>query len=344
MVLAAGKGERLRSGKAKVLHELNGWPMLRYVLAATTTLPAKERVVVIGHQGERVREEFQGFGVTFVEQREQRGTGHALLQTEPVLRDRGGELLILPGDLPLLQPAVLEKFLEFHRDANGKFSLLSAVVPDPRGYGRVVRDSEGGSGRVLRIVEERDATPEEREIKEINSGIYLIRNDELLWEGLRGLRADNAQGEYYLTDLVEFYIAEGEPVRALALIGAEAEAVLGVNSRAELAQAEAVLRRRKLEEFFTAGVSVELPEATVIEQEASAGQDTLLRGSARLRGRTRLGKGCLAEDSLLRDVQLGDEAVIRRAQLERYTVGPRCRIEFSLLRGPEPEAEGKEGT
>lgn len=334
VILAAGKGERLRSGKAKVLHELNGWPMLRYVLAATAPLPARERIVVIGHQAERVREEFQGLGLTFVEQREQQGTGHALLQTEPILRDRGGELLVLPGDLPLLQPTVLEKFLKFHRDAGGKFSILSAVLPDPEGYGRVVR----GNGKVLRIVEEGDAAPEERKIKEVNSGIYLIHNDELLWEGLHGLRAENVQREYYLTDLVGFYIAKGEPVKALALTGAEAETVRGVNSRAELAEAEAILRKRKLEEFFAAGVSVEVPEATVIEQEASPAQDALLRAS-RLRGRTRLGKGCIVEDSLLDDARLGEGAVVRRAQVKGYAIGAGCRIEFSLLRGPE----GKEG-
>jgi len=239
LILAAGKGKRMRSQQAKVLHKLCGRPLLEYVLQAVGPLKAEEAIVIIGHQGERVRERFSGRGLTFIEQRAQLGTGHALLQARPALEGKGGELLIIPGDLPLLRTEPLERFIAFHWEHGGRLSLLTMELSDPSDYGRIVRD---GKGNVVRIVEEEDATAEERQIREVNSGIYLAHNGRLLWKALKELDDVNAQGEYYLTDIVSRYQRRGEVVRAL--IAADGEGLLGVNSRADLARAEAVLNER----------------------------------------------------------------------------------------------------
>ncbi|HIC96498.1 TPA: bifunctional N-acetylglucosamine-1-phosphate uridyltransferase/glucosamine-1-phosphate acetyltransferase [Candidatus Bipolaricaulota bacterium] len=300
LILAAGKGKRMRSAKVKVLHELCGRPLLEYLLEAVAPLEAVRTVVVIGHQGERVRERFEGRGLTFVEQREQLGTGHAALQAYPILADRGGEILILPGDLPLLRGDLLQEFLLFHRGHRGRLSLLTMELEDPQGYGRIVRDPQGD---ILRIVEEKDATEEERSIREVNSGIYLVRNDELLWEALRGLEAANLQGEYYLPDIISSYRARGERVRAL--MAADGEELLGINSRADLLRAEAILQRRKLEEVLASGVTVSSPETVLIDWEVRLARDVHLGPGSILRGRSRIGEGAQVEGSRVEGFELG---------------------------------------
>ncbi|MFQ6090386.1 MAG: NTP transferase domain-containing protein [Candidatus Bipolaricaulia bacterium] len=320
LILAAGKGTRMLSGQVKVLHKLCGLPILEYLLRAVAPLKAEETIVVIGHQGKLVRERFAGRGLVFIEQREQLGTGHALLQAGPSLEDKGGEILILPSDLPLLKTELLEEFVLFHRGHKGKLSLLTTDRDDPRGYGRIVRD---GTGDVQRIVEEEDAKPQERGIREVNSGIYLVSNDRLLWEALEKLDDANAQGEYYLTDIVAPYREGGEAVRAL--VAEEGEELAGVNSRADLARAEAILRGRKLAQAMERGATVVAPETVIIEWEVELEQDAVIGPGSSVKGRGRIGRG----------------ALIEATQVEGFEIGEGSRIMMSLLRAEEQKKEGK---
>jgi len=313
LILAAGKGTRMRSRRAKVLHEVCGRPILEYVLQAVAPLNPEETIVVIGHQGERVRERFAGRGLTFVEQREQLGTGHALLQARPALEGKGGELLIIPGDLPLLRPEPLKRFVAFH---DGRLSLLTMELPHPSGYGRIVRD---GAGNVERIVEEEDATPQERGIREVNSGIYLVHNDRLLWEALAELKAANAQGEYYLTDIVALYHERGEAV--WALVADDGEPLLGVNSRIDLARAEAILQRRRLTQAMERGATVVAPETVIVEQAARIDEDATIGPGSAIRGQSRIGEGALVAGSSVED----------------FTIGAGSRIIMSLIRVAKEE-------
>jgi bifunctional UDP-N-acetylglucosamine pyrophosphorylase/glucosamine-1-phosphate N-acetyltransferase len=310
LILAAGKGKRMRSAQPKALHELCGRPILEYILEAVAPLEAARTVVVIGHQGERVRERFASRGLIFVEQKEQLGTGHAVLQARSALEDKGGEILILPGDLPLLQTELLKRFLSFHRAHGGRLSLLTMELGDPHGYGRIVR---GHDGAVLRIVEDRDASEAERRIREVNSGVYLVRNEELFWEALTELEATNAQGEYYLPDIISFYHRRGEPIRAL--LARESEPLLGINSKAELAQAEAILRRRKLAEVLAAGATVVAPETVIIEPAASVARDARIGPGSFIGGGSRIGEGTVIENS----------------RVVGFEVGAGCRIEWSII-------------
>lgn len=301
LILAAGKGKRMLSRRVKVLHQLCGWPILEYVLQAVGPLEAERTAVVIGYQGEQVRARFAGRGLIFVEQSEQLGTGHAALQARPALQNKGGEILILPGDLPLLQTELLGEFIAFHKAHRGRLSLLTMELAEPTGYGRVIR---GREGRVMRIVEEKDASEEERQIREVNSGVYLARNDGLFWEALEGLGSANAQGEYYLPDIISFYRGRGEVVRAL--LAKESEWLLGVNSRADLARAEAILRERKLAAALAAGVTVLAPETVLIDQGVVLEPDARVGPGTSLKGRTRVRKGAVVENSLVEGFELGE--------------------------------------
>ncbi len=228
----------MKSPRPKVLHELGGASMIEHLLDAINPLELSHITLVVGYKEGWVREELSDRDVDFVTQEKQLGTGHALKQArEQVGSD---QVLVLPGDIPLLKASSLENFLKQSRKNDDGFSLLTVDREDPSGYGRIIR---GDGDRIRRIVEEKDATEEEKSINEINTGIYLFNNDDLLWDGLEGLESDNAQGEFYLTDLVEYYNSQGKPVTA-AKVG-EAEEFLGVNTKADLAEASRILQERK---------------------------------------------------------------------------------------------------
>ena len=234
VVLAAGQGTRMSSDLAKVLHRVAGRPLLRHVLDALAGLGLPRTLVVVGHQGERVRAAFGDPGLEWVEQPEQRGTGHAVMMAAPALRGFRGSLLVVYGDTPLLTAATLHQLLASHAGSGAAVTVLSMRVPDPRGYGRIVR----GSGASVRaIVEERDASPEERGIHEVNSGVYAF-DWPRLETALAGLTAHNAQGEYYLTDAVGVLRGAGQPT-AVHLAHDHRE-LLGINTEAQLAEAERV--------------------------------------------------------------------------------------------------------
>jgi bifunctional UDP-N-acetylglucosamine pyrophosphorylase/glucosamine-1-phosphate N-acetyltransferase len=301
IVLAAGKGTRMKSGRAKVLHGLCGRPMLGHVLAAVEAFAPQRLLVVVGRDADEVRAAFEG-RAEFVLQAEQRGTGHAVLQAQRALADFAGDVLVLYGDGALLRPETLARMRELKAESGAPLVMLTSPVPMP---GLVVRDA---SGRVERIVEQTDATPEQRKIREGNSGVYLV-DAELLWEALSKLGSDNAQGELYLTDIVSHAVAQGRTVEALRL--EDAVEGLGINTRAELAHAAAVLRRRKLDELMAAGVTIVDPAHTYVDVDVRVGRDTLIEPGCVIQGATRIGEGChLKPHCVVESSRLDDGVVI----------------------------------
>ncbi len=332
IVLAAGLGTRMRSRRAKVLHELAGRPLLRYPLAAVGALEPDRVVVVVGHQADDVRRaaaEANLRGLGTVLQAEQRGTGHAVRCGAEALDGFAGDVLILYGDVPFIRPATLDALATAHRAERAGLSLLTARFQDPTGYGRIVR---GPDGQVARIVEERDATPAERAITEINPGFYCVRTD-VLFPLLPELRADNAQGELYLTDLVALAARAGH--RVLAVVTDEPWEVAGINTRAELAGMEALLKAQQVERWMAAGVTFEDPATAYVGPDVTIGPDTVIGPNVILRGTTRIGTACRLDGSAyLVDTVLGDRVhVLFGCVAEGAEVGAEARIgPFARLR------------
>ena len=235
LILAAGKGTRMKSDLAKVLHVLNGKPLLYYVLAAAKSAGAEKIVAVIGHQADMVRELFSGSGCIFVEQKPQLGTGHAVLQAKDVLAGYDGLTVILCGDVPLLKPATIKSLVDNHLASNATVSVLTTIPPPPHAYGRIVKDDKGN---VLKIVEHKDATQDEKKIGEINTGIYCV-DTKYLFSALQKVTNDNKQHEYYLTDIVEIACREGRRVKSF--IASDYVEVMGINTLEELAHAKKYL-------------------------------------------------------------------------------------------------------
>jgi bifunctional UDP-N-acetylglucosamine pyrophosphorylase/glucosamine-1-phosphate N-acetyltransferase len=301
LILAAGKGARMRSGRAKVLHEIAGRPMLGYPLALAESLAPRHLVVVVGRDAERVRELYAG-RATFVVQSELRGTGHAVLQTREALQGYRGAVLVLYGDTPLLRASTIERMRALRAGTHAELVLLSARLPLP---GRVVRDR---SGRVSRIVEMTDASSEELAIEEGNTGVYLVES-ELLWKGLSQVGDRNQQGEIYLTDIVERAVADGRRIEALTLD--DADESLGVNTRAELAQATEVVRRRKNEQLMAEGVTLIDPATTYIDIDVRIGADTLIEPGCVITGATEIGERVhLKAHSVIESSRLEDDVIV----------------------------------
>ncbi len=240
VILAAGKGKRMRSDLAKVMHLLCGRPMLYYVLKLVRELKPAKTVVVVGRQKEKVMNEFRDWNVVFAEQKELLGTGDAVLQAENALHDINADVLVLAGDTPLLRKGTIERMLQAHQEKGADITLLSAVVDDPFGYGRIVRSA----GKVKKIVEEKDATEEEKRLQEINAGVYLF-NKQKLFKFLKQIQPDNRQNEYYLTDIVRMVQDEGGDVQALK--AANALETIGINDRQTLDRVEEILREQQIE-------------------------------------------------------------------------------------------------
>jgi bifunctional UDP-N-acetylglucosamine pyrophosphorylase / glucosamine-1-phosphate N-acetyltransferase len=304
IVLGAGLGTRMRSARAKVLHELGGLPLVRYPLAALSALDPARVVLVVGHQAEDVRRAAADAGLRELHiavQPEQKGTGHAVLCAAPAFADFAGDILVLYGDVPLIHVGTLRSLVDTHRRERADLTLATMYFPDPTGYGRIVR---GPDGRVTGIVEERDATDAERAITEVNPGLYVVRSDAL-FPSLRELRPDNSQGELYLTDVVGLAARGGR--RIATLTGAAPDELAGVNTRAELARMEAILKSELVERWMAAGVTFEDPATVYIGPEVTIGPDTVIGPNVQLRGKTRLGAGCRVDGTAyLVDTVLGD--------------------------------------
>jgi bifunctional UDP-N-acetylglucosamine pyrophosphorylase/glucosamine-1-phosphate N-acetyltransferase len=315
VILAAGKGTRMKSAWPKVLHHVAGVPMIAHVLATARTLQPKSTTVVIGHQAEALRSALAAHsGVTFVVQEPQLGTAHALQTTEFALGTACGTLILLSGDVPLLTPETLQTVARRHTDARAAATVVTAVVDDPRGYGRIVRSGE----QIARIVEEKDATADERSIREINSGIYAFAL-EGLYDAVRSIAAENAQREYYLPDLVAIYRRQGRPV---ATVTVDADEIRGINSRAELAAVSRIVRDQKTAELMAAGVTIEDPATAYIDRDVTIGADTVVHPGVSIEGRTTIGAGCeIHSGARIVDSRLGD----------RVTVYNHCVITASTL-------------
>jgi bifunctional UDP-N-acetylglucosamine pyrophosphorylase / glucosamine-1-phosphate N-acetyltransferase len=305
VVLAAGKGTRMKSEYPKVLHRVAGLPMLEHVLDAAQRLNPSSTTVVVGHRAPAVREALaQRSGIEWVVQEPQLGTAHALLTTESALSSAKGTLLLLSGDVPLLSQGTLGALLGRRSETDAAAVILTAVVPDPQGYGRIVRLGE----RIARIVEDRDASPSERAIREINSGIYAFALDGL-FEALKGIAAENAQREYYLPDLVAIYLAQGRGVDTL--IVPKPEEIVGINSRRELAEVSRIVREAKNQELMAAGVTIEDPATTYVDRDVTVGADTILHPGVSLEGKTTIGKDAEIHSGVrLVNAQIGDRVIV----------------------------------
>jgi bifunctional UDP-N-acetylglucosamine pyrophosphorylase/glucosamine-1-phosphate N-acetyltransferase len=324
VVLAAGKGTRMKSALPKVVHRVAGAPMIDFVLQTAAVLRPRSTVVVVGHQAEVLKQALDGRpGLTFVVQEPQLGTAHALLTTEPALKGSAGTVVLLSGDVPMLSAQTLQELVERHERSGAAATVLTAVVEHRHGYGRIVRSGEG----IARIVEERDASPAEREIREINSGIYAFALDGL-FDALRSIAAENAQREYYLPDLVGIYRRRGLGVEALTV--ANPDEIRGINSRAELAEASRLVRERTNAALMASGVTLEDPATTYVGPEVTVGADTVLHPNVSLEGRTSIGAGCeIHSGSRIVDTRIGNRVtvlnhcVIAQSVLdEGATVGP----------------------
>jgi len=307
LILAAGKGTRMKSDRIKVLHEVAGKPMVGWALAAAREAGADELVVVVGHQADLVRERLRGEGsLRIALQEEQLGTGHAVACALPELSGGSKMVLILCGDTPLLTGATLQRLAAAHRASRAAVTVLTATLKNPFGYGRIVRDAEG---RVRRIVEQKDATAEEAAITEVNSGIYCMDLD-FLRAHIGSLGSDNAQNEYYLTDLVAIAVAEHQ--RCVAVEAADAREIMGVNDRLQLAYAAQLLRRRINNRLMQDGVTLIDPEHTYIDAGVVIGHDTEIWPGCVLRGTTVIGQGCVLESNVqISDSTIGDQVHLK---------------------------------
>ena len=323
VILAAGKGERMRSARPKVLHELCGRPLLLHVTALASALGVARTIVVVGSGRDEIRPVLDEHapGVEVVIQQELLGTGHAVLQTREALASHEGPLLIMHADHALFRPETLRGLIDTWA-AGADLALLTGELPDPTGYGRIVRNPDG---RIERVVEERDARGRELEIRETNLGVYVARANWML-DAVSKLDRENQQNEFLLPDVVKTALQAGLCIESAAL--GDPDEAFGVNTRIDLSQAEAILRRRIARRWMLEGVTFVDPEHTYVEVEVEIGAETVLEPGCRLRGRTRLGAGCrVAAGAVLDDTAAGDRVWIKpHCWTEQARIGDDCSI------------------
>jgi bifunctional UDP-N-acetylglucosamine pyrophosphorylase/glucosamine-1-phosphate N-acetyltransferase len=305
VILAAGKGTRMKSARPKVLHRVAGQPLIEHVLACAAAIKPRTTTVVVGHQADTLTAALSRHqGLTFVVQEPQLGTAHALMTTEASLKGQSGTLILLSGDVPMLTARTLQQVVERHQSTGAAATVVTAIVDQPHGYGRIVRSGD----RIARIVEEKDASPAEREIREINSGIYAFALDGL-FDAVRGIAAENAQKEYYLPDLVAIYRQRGSIVETVTV--ANADEIRGINSRGELAAVSRIVRDQRNAELMSSGVTLEDPATTYVDADVTIGTDTILHPAVALEGRTTIGAGCdIHSGARIIDSRIGDRVTI----------------------------------
>ena len=326
VILAAGLGTRMKSRKAKVLHRIGGVSLLENVVRTALAVAPPERVIaVVGHQAEHVKREVEHLGIRFALQTEQKGTAHALLCCREQAGGLGGLLVVLYGDCPLLTPDTVRRLVDRQsNDAYTAGALITTTLDDPAGYGRIVLDTEGN---VEAIVEEKACSPDQRALKLVNTGIYCFRSD-LLWKHIAEIRTNNPAGEYYLTDIVQILGEHGYAIGAMHL-GDSAE-VLGINTRLELAEADKIIRWRKVRELMLGGVTIERPETVTIDATVTIGMDTVVEPFAQLLGNTAIGGDCrIGACSIIRDSKLGD-----RVEIGPFTIIGTSTLEDGAHAGP----------
>jgi bifunctional UDP-N-acetylglucosamine pyrophosphorylase / glucosamine-1-phosphate N-acetyltransferase len=337
VVLAAGKGTRMKSDRAKVLHQASGRPIAFFPIRAALTLDCAPVVVVVGHQAEAVEKElgaqFAGAPLKFALQKEQLGTGHAVRCAEEALRGFSGGVLILAADIPLVRAETLQKLIEARARTGSPVALLTCKARDPKGYGRVVR---GAKGEVERVVEEKDASPAEKKIYEVNASIYLC-DSAFLFKALRGVTRSNAQGEFYLTDIVAQASAQARAGQGVPPVAVEAEEVevSGVNDKAQLARSGAQLRERRNAQLMKEGVTFLDPLVTYVDEGIEVGPDSVLEPLVSLRGKTRVGRGVqIGQGCVIVDSEIADGArILPYSHMEGAKVGPAAIVgPFARLR------------
>ena len=322
VILAAGKGTRMKSVLPKVLHQAAGKPMVQHVIDAARLAGARRNIVVVGFGAELVRSALGG-KVEIVVQAEQLGTGHAVRMAEPLLKAEHGTVMVLCGDTPLLTGALLSRLYEAHKKARAKATVLTAIMPDATGYGRVIRSA---TGAVEKIVEDKDATDEERKVQEVNSGIYCFAADAL-FSALAEVNCDNAQGEYYLPDVLSILREKGEKIWAVA--AEDYEETLGVNSRVQLSAAEKILRRRKNLALMESGVTLMDPDTTFIDADVAVGRDTVIYPFTWIEGASSVGAACvLGPSSRFSDTKIGNEVTAQ------FVYAHECEIGDGVIIGP----------
>lgn len=305
IILAAGKGTRMKSQKAKVLHEVFYAPMVKHVLKATEELQSEKTVVVVGHQKEKVEAELAQFGVTFAEQKEQLGTGHAVLSAEKALDDFTGTVMILCGDTPLIQPEMLERLFHYHKSTQSTVTLLTTLLDDPTNYGRIMSDK---NGNITGIVEHKDANKEQLLIQVVNAGIYCVEKD-FLFSTLKNVGTNNSQGEVYLTDIVHLAVEKELTIKNFS--ATDSIDVLGVNSRLELSMAQSVLQQRITENFMTAGVSMINPESIRISPDSTIDADVTIEPNVHICLNTSVAGGAVIEQgAVLKNCKVKEDAKI----------------------------------
>jgi bifunctional UDP-N-acetylglucosamine pyrophosphorylase/glucosamine-1-phosphate N-acetyltransferase len=331
VIMAAGKGTRLKSKRPKVLHEIGGGPLLAHVIAAAANIVAPDRIyVVIGHEADRVRNAVASSGVHFVEQTEQRGTGHAIQCAREAVAGFKS-IIVLSGDVPLIRPETVERLWRFHQAQNAAMTLLTTAPPDATGYGRVVRVTPGAA-EVEAIIEQKALTAEQQGIGEINAGIYAFQT-EPLFAHLGKLTADNPHAELYLTDMARLLRAAGE--RVVAIEVPDSAEVLGANTLSELATLDATLRTAAARQLMASGVTIFRPETCVIDAGVEVAPDTVIEPFVQLLGSTRIGSDCrIRSYTVIRDCVLGDSVeVLPHCVLDGSNVGSWARIgPFANLR------------
>jgi bifunctional UDP-N-acetylglucosamine pyrophosphorylase/glucosamine-1-phosphate N-acetyltransferase len=309
IILAAGKGTRMKSDKAKVLHEVFYAPMIHHVINATSPVQPLQTVVIVGHQQSVVEEALTSFDLDFVIQEEQLGTGHAVLVAESSITSNAQTIMILCGDTPLIKTDTLVKMYLYHQEQHAALTLMTTILDNPTNYGRIVCDS---NNKIQGIVEQKDASKEQLEIKEINAGIYCVE-PTFLFTALKKVGTDNSQGEVYLTDIVKLAVEDGLAVEKF--IADAPLDVLGVNSRVELAAAQSELQMRRNNTLMLQGVSMSRPETISISPDSFIDKDTFLEPNVTITGNCRIEHSCtIGQGAILRDCQVGANS----------TIGPYC--------------------
>ena len=326
VILAAGKGTRMKSDLPKVLHKVAGISMLEHVFRSVNAINPEKTVTVVGHKAELVEQVLAG-QTDFVRQTEQLGTGHAVMMAEPVLENLTGQTLVIAGDTPLITGESLKNLIDFHINHKNVATILTAEADNPFGYGRIVRNQHG---EVLKIVEQKDASDFEQQIKEINTGTYVFDNASL-FKALKNINTNNAQGEYYITDVIGIFRENGEKVGAYTL--KDFDESLGVNDRVALATAEGVMRRRINKQHMVNGVSFVNPDATYIDVDVEIAPEVQLEANVTLKGQTKIGaETILTNGTYIVDSEIGECAVITNSMIEEssvadgVTVGPYAHI------------------
>lgn len=315
IVLAAGQGTRMKSKLYKVLHSVCGKPMVEHVVDHIETLNVERIVTVVGHGAEKVKEQL-GEKSEYVLQAEQLGTAHAVQQAEEILGNLEGTTLVVCGDTPLIRPETMKALLDFHTEQNAKATILTAVAENPTGYGRILRNE---SGQVEQIVEQKDATADQQLVKEINTGTYCFDN-KALFDALKQVGNDNAQGEYYLPDVIEILQTQGDTVAAY--VSTDFDETLGVNDRFALSQAEEIMRARINERHMRNGVTIINPATTHISADAVIGSDTVLLPGVIIEGKSIIGEDCtIGPNSHIVNSRIGNGTTVHSSVVNNSTVG-----------------------